>query len=99
MTEMHDYYTRQLRLIEEFRSQLFAMEDKAESVKESYRKQLRYAKDCGFMGDYVENLGGDKFEEFSGYIKNLIDTLISSNEKLNKHEESITNLLNGGGGE
>ncbi len=92
MAYSNDRYRRHVQMLDVFSSQLSAMQIKADSARENYRKQLQFAAASGFMTDYTEVLGGDKFNSFSRHIDGLLEIVDHSRREIEDHKRVIEQL-------
>lgn len=90
MSYSDDSYGRHsIQLLEFLSSQLAALEIKCNTARENYRKQLQAAASSGFMTDYTNVLGGDKFNAFSRHIDGLLDIVNVSRREMDEHKRII----------
>lgn len=95
MSYAQDAYSRHsIELLDYLSSQLSAMEVKANTSRENYQRQLQWAAASGFMTDYTNVLGGDKFATFSRHIDGLLDMIDRSRRHLAAQRQIIEQLAN-----
>lgn len=87
-----DYGRHSIQLLEVLSSQLSALQIKADSARENYRKQLQAAAASGFMTNYTDVLGGDKFNSFSRHIDGLLEIVDLSRREMEDHKRVIEQL-------
>lgn len=93
MAYENDVYGRHsIQLLDHLASQLAALKSKAENSRESYRNQLRAAAASGFMTDYTNVLGGDKYNSFSRHIDGLLEIVDISHREMVEHKKIIEQL-------
>lgn len=93
MSYSDDCYARHsIDLLEHLSNQLSALQGKAEASREQYRNQLRAAAANGFMTDYTNTLGGDKFDSFSRHIDAMLENIATSRREMAEHKKIITQL-------
>lgn len=93
MSHAHDAYHRHsIELLDYLTSQLSAMEIKANTSRENYQRQLQVAAASGFMTDYTNVLGGDKFATFSRHIDSLVDMIDQSRRHMAAQRQIIEQL-------
>lgn len=93
MAYSDDRYTRHSNdLLDNLGRRLAELRSKAESSRDDYRKQLQVAAASGFMTDYTNVLGGDKFMRFSSYVDGLIEIIDISRREMVAHKQIIEKL-------
>jgi hypothetical protein len=95
MAYADDTYGRHsINLLDRLSTQLSALQGKAESAREQYRRQLQVAAASGFMTNYTNVLGGVKFDAFSRHIDGLLEIVDASRREMNAHKQIIEQLAN-----
>ena len=92
MSHSNDNFGRHIQLLDMLSSQLAALEIKSNTARENYRKQLQAAAASGFMTNYTEVLGGDKFKSFSRHIDALLEIVNASRREMEEHKRVIEQL-------
>ncbi len=93
MAYENDVYGRHsIQLLDQLASQLSALKGKAEVSRENYRNQLRAAASSGFMTDYTNVLGGEKFNNFSRHIDGMLEIIEISHREMIEHKQRIEQL-------
>ena len=93
MSYAEDRYGRHsIELLDVLASQLSALQTKAETARENYRKQLQWAASSGFMTDYTNVLGGEKFNALSRHVDGLLEIVDISRREMAEHKRIIEQL-------
>lgn len=93
MSYSNDNFGRHsIQLLDMLSSQLAALEIKSNTARENYRKQLQAAAASGFMTNYTNVLGGDKFNSFSRHIDALLEIVNASRREMEEHKRVIEQL-------
>ena len=93
MSYSDDRYGRHsVELLDILSSRLTELRSKADAARDDYRQQLNLAKSSGFMSDYTDVLGGDKFNKFSQHIDGLLQLVDRSKSEITQHKQIIEEL-------
>lgn len=93
MSYSDDRYGRHsVELLDMLSSRLTELRSKADAARDDYRQQLNLARSSGFMSDYTDVLGGDKFNTFSQHIDGLLQLVDRSRSEITQHKQIIEQL-------
>lgn len=93
MSYSDDRYGRHsVDLLDMLSTRLTELRSKADAARDDYRQQLNLAKSSGFMSDYTDVLGGEKFNTFSQHIDGLLQLVDRSKSEITQHKQIIEQL-------
>jgi len=85
-------YESHLRMVSQLKQTLTALQNKIESLKENYKKQIDAMESATFMDNYIAPLRG-KYSEFSQIIDTVQSMIDEHKSQIALHEEALENLI------
>ena len=92
MSYSYDLYRRHQQELEAFEHLMCQLQHRVDSLRDQYRQQLDMAASSGFMTNYTEVLGGDKFAAFSRHVDSMLELIRLTNQECARHREILAQL-------
>ncbi|MDQ7084953.1 MAG: hypothetical protein Q9M36_08465 [Sulfurovum sp.] len=90
-------YESHLQMVNQLKERLTALQNKIESLKENYKKQIDAMENASFMDNYITPLRG-KYSEFSQIIDTVQSMIDEHKSQIALHEEALEQLIEDGRG-
>lgn len=85
-------YENHLKMISQLKQTLTALQNKIESLKDNYKKQIDAMESATFMDNYITPLRS-KYSEFSQIIDTLQNMIDEHKAQIALHEEALEHLI------